>query len=112
MTGKSDRNVMTRLIAAEIEDTAAALDQMAETLLEGGSVDPFIEVLNTVGHQAAQGLRQLRADVARLRWGLALCEAQFRFYTNQHERAGKLDKASINRRFENMAQQVLKETKL
>ena len=46
---------------------AHELDQMAEMPLEGAPVDPLIDVINSLGHRAADMLREQEAEIARLR---------------------------------------------
>lgn len=53
--------------------------------------------------RAAVEIVALREQLAEARSALGQCAAQFNYYAENHEKAGKLDKATTNREFAEMA---------
>jgi len=55
-------------------------------------------------------LCQQRERIAELEAALRKCGDQFQFYANEHEAAGKIEKAATNQRFADLCSQALKGT--
>jgi len=51
---------------SDTTDLVSALRAVGEMPLEGGAVDPLIDVMNSLAHRAADEIERLRALVRRL----------------------------------------------